>query len=238
MDAEGAVGLHRVAQRAGAHGHGGHRSARNLARAFGGAQDVPACPCATRRSSTDRAGISVSPTTLTSGTVRVTPSPERPRLIVPSPAAAAVRSGRLTTAAGNCDQARRQRAGDGDTGQRRRHLALLAARHRQDDGPPRDRGGEDLVMGRQAEVGQHRRDPIAEARPAFGDALRRGAVGFREQNVVAHCRRAMVEQPIGQRGQVAARPGPLSIGVERGLVDIDDVHRRVGIEGARAGALW
>ena len=38
--------------------------------------------------------------TLTSGTVRVTPSLVRPRLMVPSPAASAVSSGRFTTAAG------------------------------------------------------------------------------------------------------------------------------------------
>jgi hypothetical protein len=62
----------------------------------------PPAPCATRRSSTESAGINVSPIRLTSGTVRVTPSPDRPRLIVPSPAAADVSSGRLTTAAGNC----------------------------------------------------------------------------------------------------------------------------------------
>ena len=78
-----------------------------------------------------------------------------------------------------------------------------------------------LVMGRQAQIGQHGRYPLAEARPAFGDALGRGAVGFGEQHVIADGRRPVREEPVGHRGHVAARPWPLPVGVECRLVDID-----------------
>ena len=70
----------------------------------------------------------------------------------------------------------------------------------------------------------------------LGELRGRQAVGIGEDDVEHRRHRADLAQPVDQLGERRPRPGPLAERVDRGLVDVDDDHRRAGGRARRACA--
>ena len=74
-------------------------------------------------------------------------------------------------------------------------------------------------------------------RQALDRHLGRGLVGLGEKNVEGGDRRTLGGELADEIGHDRARPRPLPYLLQRILVDIDDAHRQVWIEGLRGEAL-
>ena len=59
--------------------------------------------------------------------------------------------------------------------------------------------------------------------------LRRGPVRLRENDRESGYSRAQFRKAIGDRSQPRSRPGPLSVGCDRGLIDDDDAYREIRV---------
>ena len=107
-----------------------------------------------------------------------------------------------------------------------------------DDRRMADRARQDRVMGRQlAELAAQRLD-LGIVWPLREHPVGRGAVGLGEHHVEGDGGGAHLGQPVDDARDQGARPRPLAELLERGVVDVEDAHRRLGrVERARLEAL-
>ena len=115
----------------------------------------------------------------------------------------------------------------------RDRAALRRGDEAEHDGALRDGFGQHLSLEGSFSTSSTQTGERLGLRPEAQGVGRRHAVRLGEHHVEADRRGAIVGELLHELGKHGARPGPLTDALQRLLVDVDDAHRKVGVELAR-----